>query len=64
MRKVSIVLLLGLLISLVVIARISSSSQEQVEMEKHLRAAKHAGAQPAVNSQKVVDESSAQSKLL
>jgi hypothetical protein len=61
MMRISIVLL-GLLVSLTVIARANPSPQEQAEMNKHLRSAKHAGAQPAVNPPKEVDKKSAQSK--
>lgn len=61
MRKISIVLL-GLLLSLTCIARTNPTPQEQIEMNKHLRSAKHAGAQPVVNPQKEVDKKTAQSK--
>jgi hypothetical protein len=61
MRKRSIVLL-GLLVSIACTARTNPSPQEQVEMNKHLRSAKHAGAQPVVNPRKEVDKKSAQSK--
>lgn len=61
MRKRSIVML-GLLISIACTARTNPTPQEQVEMNKHLRSAKHAGAQPAVNLRKEVNKKTAQSK--
>ncbi|HSH88140.1 MAG TPA: hypothetical protein VK958_12925 [Methylophilus sp.] len=63
MRKRSIVML-GLLVSIACTARTNPTPQEQVEMNKHLRSAKHAGAQPVVNPQKEVDKKTAQSKSL
>lgn len=61
MRKRSI-LLLGLLVSIACTARTNPSPQEQIEMNKHLRSAKHTGAQPVVSLPKEVDKKSAQSK--
>lgn len=60
--KKHLIVLLGLLVSLTVLARTNPSPQEQVEMNKHLRTAKHAGAQPAVNHPKEVDKKSAQTR--
>ena len=46
------IVILGLLISIACTARTNPTPQEQVEMNKHLRSAKHAGAQPVVNPPK------------
>ena len=52
----------GLLFSLHILAGTNPSQHDQVEMNKHIKVAKHAVAQPAVNSQKELDKKSAQSK--
>jgi len=52
----------GFIISAYVFAGTNPSPHDQVEMQKHLKVAKHAVAQPAVSSQKEVDKKTAQSK--
>lgn len=56
------IVLLGMLMSLNTVAGTTPSPHEQVEMNKHLKTAKHAGAQPAVDARKEVDKKTAQTK--
>jgi hypothetical protein len=52
----------GYLLSMPVLAGTNPQPHDQVEMQKHLKVAKHAGAQPAVSSQKEIDKKTAQTK--
>lgn len=52
----------GYLLSMSVLAGTNPQPHDQVEMQRHLKVAKHAGAQPAVNSQKEIDKKTAQTK--
>ncbi|SDK20159.1 hypothetical protein SAMN05192566_0593 [Methylophilus rhizosphaerae] len=60
MRKICIVLPC-LLVSLAAMAK-PAASPEHAGMKKHLRTARHAVAQPAVNPPKEVDKKTAQTK--
>ncbi len=60
MRKICIVLPC-LLVSLAVIAK-PATSPEQSGVKKHLRTARHAGAQPVANPPKEVGKKTAQTK--
>lgn len=44
------------------LAGTNPSPHDQIELQKHLKVAKHAVAQPAVSSQKEVDKKTAQTK--
>jgi len=52
----------GFIFSTCVLAGTNPSPHDQVEMQKHLKVARHAVAQPAVSSQKEADKKTAQTK--
>lgn len=60
--KTAALSMMGLLFSLHVMAGTNPSPHDQLEINKHSKVAKHAVAQPAVNSQKEFDKKPAQSK--
>ena len=60
--KETMLLILGIIFSVCVWAGTNPSQHDQVEMQKHLKVAKHAGAQPVVTPQKEVDKKTAQTK--
>ncbi|MDF0377415.1 MULTISPECIES: hypothetical protein [unclassified Methylophilus] len=61
-RMLLIIGMTGYLLSMPVWAGTNPSPHDQVEMQRHLKIAKHAGAQPAVSSQKEIDKKTAQTK--
>lgn len=63
-RMLLIIVVNGYLLSMSVSAGTNASPHDQVKMQKHLKVAKHAGAQTAVNSQKEIDKKTAQTKSL
>ncbi len=60
--KTTALVMVGLLFSLNILAGTNPSPHDQIEINKHSKVARHAVAQPAVNSQKELDKKSAQSK--
>lgn len=58
----TLLVLSGFILSAYAMAGTNPSPHDQVEMQKHLKVARHAVAQPAVNSQKEVDKKTAQTK--
>ncbi len=65
MTKTKMLLFLsGFIFSAYVFAGTNPSPHDQVEMQKHLKVAKHAGAQPVVNAPKEIDKKTAQTKSL
>lgn len=51
-----------LIVTTCAVAGTNPSQHDQVEMQKHLKVARHAVAQPAVSSQKEADKKTAQTK--
>lgn len=60
--KKTLLFMSGFIFSACVFAGTNPSPHDQVEMQKHLKVARHAVAQPAVSSQKEVDKKTAQTK--
>lgn len=60
--KKTMLFMSGFILSAYVVAGTNPSPHDQVEMQKHLKVARHAGAQPVVNTQKDVDKKTAQTK--
>ena len=60
--KKSMLFISGFIFSAYVVAGTNPSPHDQLEMQKHLKVARHAVAQPAVNTQKEVDKKTAQTK--
>jgi hypothetical protein len=62
MNKQILLFISVLIISAFAVAGTNPSQHDQAEMQKHMKVARHAVAQPAVNTQKEVDKKTAQTK--
>ncbi|WP_231587255.1 MULTISPECIES: hypothetical protein [Methylophilus] len=62
MNKQILLFISVLITSALAVAGTNPSPHDQSEMQKHMKFARHAVAQPAVNTQKEVDKKTAQTK--